>query len=75
MSTPNILIESALAQAPVKTINSAKNPRQSGQVWLFASIGLLLLLIGLAIYGKLKIDDMAKKLKFEQFKTTDLQKN
>jgi hypothetical protein len=74
MSTPNILIESALAQAPVKTITSAKTPPQSGQVWLFASIGLLLLLIGLAVYGKLKIDDMAKKLKFEQFKTTDLQK-
>jgi hypothetical protein len=74
MSTSNILIESALAQAPVKTLTSAKTSRPSGQVWLFASIGLLLLLIGLAIYGKLKIDDMAKKLKFEQFKTTDLQK-
>jgi hypothetical protein len=41
---------------------------------MFVSIGLVLLLIGLAVYGKLQLDEMAKKLKFEQFKTTDLQK-
>ena len=74
MSTSNILIKSVLAQAPVKTLTSAKTSRQSGQVWMFASIGLVLLIVGLSVYGKLKIDDMAKKLKFEQFKTTDLQK-
>lgn len=74
MSTSKIIIESALAQAPVKTITLAKAPHSSGQAWLFVSIALFLLLIGLAVYGKFKLDEMAKKLKFEQFKTTDLQK-
>jgi hypothetical protein len=41
---------------------------------MYVSIGLALILIGLAVYGKLKFDDMSKKLKYEQFKITDLQK-
>src|SRR4028119_293491 len=81
MSTPNILIESVLAQAPVKS-NASASPapvttpktQSSGQIWLYTSIVLVLLLIGLAVYGKLQLNDMAKKLKFEQFKTIDLQK-
>jgi hypothetical protein len=82
MSTPNILIESVLAQAPVKS-NASASPapvttpktQSSGQIWLYTSIVLVLLLIGLAVYGKLQLNDMAKKLKFEQFKTIDLQKS
>lgn len=74
MSTSNSLIESVLAQAPVKSSTSAKTTHASGQIWMFASLGLFLLLVGLAVYGKLKLDDLEKKLKFEQFKTTDLQK-
>ena len=77
MSTSNIFIESALAQAPVKPQASSlttSEAQSSGQVWMYVSIGLFLLLIGLAVYGKLQLDDMTKKLKFEQFKTTDLQK-
>ena len=81
MPTSNILIQSLLAQAPVKRQASASpspvtapEPQSSGQIWMFVSIGLVLLLIGLAVYGKLQLDEMAKKLKFEQFKTTDLQK-
>lgn len=81
MSTPNILIESVLAQAPVKS-NASASPapvttpktQSSGQIWLYTSIVLVLLLIGLAVYGKIQLNDMAKKLKFEQFKTIDLQK-
>jgi hypothetical protein len=41
---------------------------------MFVSIGLVLLLIGLAVYGKLKLDEAGKKLKFEQYKTKDLQR-
>jgi len=81
MSTSKIVLESALAQAPVQREASASPPpvpppesQSSGQIWMFVSIGLVLVLIGLAVYGKLQLDDMAKKLKFEQFKTADLQK-
>jgi hypothetical protein len=81
MSTSKIVLESALAQAPVQGEASASPPaapapesQSSGQIWMFVSIGLVLVLIGLAVYGKLQLDDMAKKLKFEQFKTADLQK-
>jgi hypothetical protein len=77
MSTSTIPIESVLAQAPVKSQappTTTAEPQASGQLWMFLSIGLFLLLIGLAVYGKFKLDDSAKKLKFEQYKTTDLQK-
>jgi hypothetical protein len=77
MSPSKIFIESALAQAPVKSPASsatAQSSSSSGQVWMFVSIALVLALIGLVVYGKLQVDEMTKKLKFEQFKTSDLQK-
>src|SRR4028118_1856951 len=77
MSTSQSLIESVLAQAPVKPPTSSVTARESdfsGQVWMFVSIGLMLGIIGLVVYGKLQVDEMTKKLKFEQFKTSDLQK-
>lgn len=48
--------------------------KNSGSIWMFVSIGLVLVVIGLAVYGKLKLDEMDKKIKFEQFKTKDLHK-
>lgn len=81
MSTSTNSIQPFLLQAPVKQhtlsqtpTNAATEPQSSGQVWIFVSIGLVLLLIGLAVYGKLQLDEAAKKLKFEQYKTKDLQK-
>lgn len=79
MPTSTILIESVSAQEPVKSKGSSSSAtgsevQSSGYLWMFVSIALVLLLIGLAVYGKLKLDEAAKKLKFEQFKTTDLQK-
>ncbi len=81
MSASNLFVKPALAQAPVKSKASpspspvtAPAPESSGQIWMYASIGLVLLLIGLAVYGKLKYDEMAKKLKFEHFKSSELQK-
>ncbi|MCA1992133.1 MAG: hypothetical protein LDL41_08810 [Coleofasciculus sp. S288] len=52
----------------------AQVPQSSGQLWMFVSIGLTLVLIGLVVYGKLQFDDKARKLKIEQYKTADLQK-
>jgi hypothetical protein len=81
MSTSTTLIQPVLAQARVKPQATSPSPamtapqsQSSGQVWMFVSFGLVLLLIGLAVYGKLKIDEIAKKLRFEQYKSKDLQK-
>jgi hypothetical protein len=81
MSTSTNSIQPFLLQAPVKQHTLSQTPtnaptehQSSGLVWMFVSIGLVLLLIGLAVYGKLQLDEAAKKLKFEQFKTKDLQK-
>lgn len=81
MSNTTILIQPLLAQAPIKQKTSstpspraASEPQSSGQVWMFVSGGLFLVLIALVVYGKFKVDEMAKKLKFEQYKTTDFQK-
>jgi hypothetical protein len=79
--TSNYLIEPVLAQANSESQASsspstatASDPPVYGQVWMYVSIALALLLVGLLVYGKIKFDEMAKKLRFEQFRTTDLQK-
>ncbi len=81
MPTSTLFRESTLAQVtaqrqalPSQSPVTATQPQSSGQIWMFASIGLVLLLIGLAVYGKLQLDGMAKKLRIEQYKITDLQK-
>ncbi|HEY9675187.1 MAG TPA: hypothetical protein V6D11_27345 [Waterburya sp.] len=81
MSTSTISIQHTLVHAPVKpdatlpvSMGGDSAPHSSGQAWMFISIGLVLLLIGLAVYGKLKLDEAGKKLKFEQYKIKDLQK-
>ena len=72
MSSSMIPLESALAQTSPSPITPA--PAKSGNGWIFVSFFLVLVLIGVVVYGKLQLDEMAKKLKFEQFKTRDLQK-
>ncbi|MEW6494849.1 MAG: hypothetical protein AB1589_20365 [Cyanobacteriota bacterium] len=79
MPTSTVLIEPALGQTRQTTSPAsptpASEPQASGQIWMFVSIGLMLLLIGVVVYGKLKIiDDLSKKLKFEQYKSKDFQK-
>src|ERR671932_1596672 len=81
MSTSTFLVQPVLAQTPVKRqVSSSPSPatppvhQGSGQIWMFVSILLLLALIGLVVYGKLQINDREKKIKFEQFKNSDLQK-
>ncbi|HEY9873052.1 MAG TPA: hypothetical protein V6D12_06435 [Candidatus Obscuribacterales bacterium] len=86
MSTHIIFVHPLLAQASAKKPQTAKSPTpsppppveagnsDSGQIWMFTSVGLLLILVGLAVYGKLQFDDLIKKAKFEDYKNRDMQK-
>lgn len=75
MSTQIILVEPRLAVASPKP-KQAKPATglPSDQILMGASGLLLLLLVGLAIFAKLKIGDLSKKLKFEEFRNRELQK-
>ncbi len=64
-----ILIHTTLAQAPTKP-----NPPQSGSLWMYASGGLFLLLLGLGVYTKIAFDKLAKEKRFEEYKNGELQK-
>ena len=85
MSTHIIFVNPLLAQAPTKkpqtpakkTQSAATSPASScqpGQIWMFASGGLLLLLVGLAVYSKRQADKLTKKVKFEEHKNRDIHK-
>lgn len=54
----------------------AKNTKEEapGQLWMYASGGLVVLLIGLGVLTKLQFDKLQKKLKFEELKNRELQK-
>lgn len=80
MSTSTMFIQPRV-QAPVRPHSTSPSSnlatpeiQPSGQLWMFASIGLVLVIIGFAVYGKLKLNEAAKKVKFEQYKIKDLQK-
>ncbi|NET58236.1 MAG: hypothetical protein F6K47_19390 [Symploca sp. SIO2E6] len=82
MPTSNIFVKSALAQTPEPSqpsplpTTTKTNPlvQSSGQIWIFACLALVLLIIGLAVYGKLELNKMEKKLRIEQYKAKDLKK-
>ncbi|MBC6435745.1 hypothetical protein FM036_41335 [Nostoc sp. HG1] len=74
MSTQIILVEPRLAVASPKPKQAKPGGLASDQLLMGASGGLLLLLIGLAVFTKLKLDDLSKKLKFEEFRNRELQK-
>ncbi|HIK28890.1 MAG: hypothetical protein N3E45_05510 [Oscillatoriaceae bacterium SKW80] len=61
--------------APAAT-SAASTPTlvSSELIWMGVSGVLLLLLIGLAVYAKLQIDKISRKLRTEEFKNRDLQK-
>jgi len=74
MSTQIILVEPRLAAVPLKP-----NPAKSGKfptelIWMGASGLLFLLLVALAVLAKLKINELEKKLKFEDFRNREVQK-
>ena len=80
MPTSNILVKSALAQTSGQSQSSPSPattnspPQTSGQIWMFFSLALVVLTIGLVVYGKLELNKMAKKLRIEQYKAKDLKK-
>lgn len=67
-------MSSSLITHPVIAQVPALSTTNTGQIWMFSSAGLLVGLIGLAIYGKIQLDTVAKKMKVEQYKKTDLEK-
>ncbi|MEG4055731.1 MULTISPECIES: hypothetical protein [unclassified Microcoleus] len=74
MSTQIILVEPRLAVASPKPKQAKPGDPSSDQLLMGGSGLLLLLLIGLAVFTKLKLDDLSKKLKFEEFRNRELQK-
>lgn len=80
MSARIILVDPLLAAKtpapkPKTAAPAASKPVASNeQMWMGISGGLLLLAIGLAVFAKLQIGKMSKKLRTEEFKNRDLQK-
>ncbi|MEG4940714.1 hypothetical protein [Microcoleus sp. F4-D5] len=74
MSTQIILVEPRLAVASPKPKQAKPGDPSLDQLFMGASGLLLLLLIGLAVFTKIKLDDLSKKLKFEEFRNRELQK-
>ncbi len=71
MSTPTMIIEPRLAQSsPASALNLPK----SEYIWMGASGLLLLLLVILGIFHKLRMKQFAKKLSVEEFRNKDLYK-
>lgn len=83
MSAPLFVVDPLLAQAankPAKqqrttTTAPAKNEDSgSGQIWMFTTGGLVVLLVVLGVFSKLQVDKLTKQMKFEGFKNRELQK-
>jgi hypothetical protein len=86
MSAPIFFGEPLLAQAGNKSAKPtpsttaaepakpASTPACSSQLWMFASGGLVVLLIALGVFSKLTADKLTKQIKFEGFKNRELQK-
>lgn len=82
MSAPLIVLPPLLAQAgnqaKPKTTAAVTTPPNSScnnsPIWMYASGGMLLLLVALGAYSKITFAKAAKQLKFETFKNRELQK-
>ena len=81
MSTPPFLPGTLLAQSTNPTqpaqppqASEAGNPGEGASIWLYASGGLLLLLVALAVYTKLQTDKLKKQVRFELFKSQEIRK-
>ena len=74
MSTQIILVEPRLAVASPKPKQAKPGNPSPDQLSMGASGLMLVLLLGLAVFTKLKLGDLSKKLKFEEFRTRELQK-
>jgi hypothetical protein len=67
MSAPILLTEIKLAQA---TASESADPSP----WMFTTGGLAIALIGLAVFSQLKITQLKKQKRFEEFKNQEFQK-
>ncbi|HEY9808473.1 MAG TPA: hypothetical protein V6D13_03960 [Halomicronema sp.] len=74
MSGRIILVDPVLAKAPVKPPVKPQNNQNGATLWMGASGVLLLAVIGLAVFSQIKLNQMAKKLRMEDFKNRELQK-
>ncbi|HEY9630961.1 MAG TPA: hypothetical protein V6C84_27010 [Coleofasciculaceae cyanobacterium] len=71
MSAPIVLVEPWLAQTSKPAKPDAFTPQQIGMV---SSGVLAILLVGLAVFTKVKIAQLKKQTRFEEFKNRELQK-
>ncbi len=68
MKTSTVLVYSTTAQTPVAERPLPDNP------WMYSSVGLLVMLVGLGVYSHLQTRRILKQLKFETFKNQEMQK-
>lgn len=64
-----ILVKPSLAQTPPNTA-----PPPAGQLWMYSTGVVVLLLIGLGIYTQLTVKKLKKAKRFEEYKNRELQK-
>ena len=74
MSTQFLLVKAPVAPTPAKAQASLSGNAQPSQLWMTTSVGLALLLIGLAVFSKIQRHKLEKKLKFERFRARELHK-
>ena len=67
MSTQVLLVKAPVAPTPAKAQGALSGIAQPSLLWMVTSVGLALLLTGLAVFSKLQRGKLEKKLKFEQF--------
>ncbi|MBD2163638.1 hypothetical protein H6G04_04385 [Calothrix membranacea FACHB-236] len=66
--------QTSAGKAKKATQEVPSNTPQSPPIFMFTSGGLLLAMIALVVYGKFLKTQLDKKLKFEQFRTRELEK-
>lgn len=74
MSTQVLLVKAPVAPTPAKAQGALSGIAQPSLLWMVTSVGLALLLTGLAVFSKLQRGKLEKKLKFEQFRAQALHK-
>ncbi|MFW6358198.1 MAG: hypothetical protein ACOC0N_03140 [Chroococcales cyanobacterium] len=76
MSSQLFLVQSVLAQtsATEQPGTSSDGKFDPASLWMYSTIALLLVVGGLVVYGKQQLNKAAKELRFEQFKTKELNK-
>jgi hypothetical protein len=75
MSLPLLFAQaSSVKPKPIKAQTVTSAPADFPVFWASASGGLVILLIGIAVFGKLKFKQLEKKVRIEQFRTQEVQK-